>query len=435
MNAALAAVDPRKAVKRSVALEGNTVRIAGRSYNLDAFRRILVCGAGKASIPMAVGLNEVLPTRVDGGSIISKTMIEGLPLGLSKVQISKGGHPVPTSDSQAGTQDMLRGLSDLNEEDLVFCLLSGGGSALMTDPVDPVSLEDLQALTKILLACGASITEMNILRKHLDRVKGGGLLKRLQPAVVVTLALSDVVGSDLATIASGPTVPDPSTYQDADRILKKYGIEKKVPTSIATAIRMGIRGDLPETLKQENYPGHRAHASVIGSNFQAAQAAVHEAALSGYHSLILTTYLQGEARHAGEFLASIACETAVSGHPIPRPACIVAGGETTVTLRGEGLGGRNQETALGAVNSLAGLMNICLVTLATDGEDGPTDAAGAVVTGETLSRASQVGLDPAQYLARNDAYRFFDGLGDLVRIGPTGTNVNDLAFLFAFPEE
>jgi len=435
LNASLTAVDPQQAIKRSIVLEGNNVQVAGRSYDLESVRRILVCGAGKASIPMAVGLDEVLANRIDGGAIISKTLAKGsLPVP-GKIEVLTGSHPSPDQDSLTGTQAMLQALSALEEDDLVFCLISGGGSALMVDPADHVSLEDLQALTKTLLACGASITEINTLRKHLDRIKGGGLLKRLQPALVVSLVLSDVVGSDLATIASGPTVPDPTTYLDAFGILMKYGIVEQVPDSIVTTIRMGIQGDLPETLKPKNYPHQRAQAAVIGSNFQAANAAVKEAAAAGYHSMLLTTYLQGEARYAGEFLASIACEVAFSGHPLPRPACLVAGGETTVTLHGGGRGGRNQEAALGAVRGMAGLKNMCLVSLATDGEDGPTDAAGAVVTGETLDRANQAGLNPAEYLTRNDAYAFFDALDDLVRIGPTGTNVNDLAFLFAFPEE
>jgi hydroxypyruvate reductase len=341
---------------------------------------------------------------------------------------------VPDERSLSGTRKITGLLQDLDEHDLVFCLISGGGSALLACPAPGVSLEDLQELTKSLLSCGASIQEINTLRKHLDLVKGGGLLRMASPARVVTLVLSDVVGSSLETIASGPTVPDPSTFADAVRILKSYQLWESTPAGIIAHLEAGLDGKIAETLKPGDPLLDRSENILVGSNQVAALAALEQARQEGFNSLLLTTYLQGEASQAGKFLAAVARQVAASGAPAPRPACILAGGETTVTLRGSGLGGRNQEVALGAVESLAGIPGTLLVTLATDGEDATSGAAGAIVTGETLERARQAGLDPADSLRRNDSFHFFERLGDVLVTGPTGTNVNDLNFIFLFPE-
>jgi hydroxypyruvate reductase len=270
------------------------------------------------------------------------------------------------------------------------------------------------------------------LRKHLDRVKGGKLARLAAPARVVTLILSDVVGDPLDVIASGPTVPDQSTFEMAYQVVERYDLVERVPATIIELIRRGQRGQLAENPKPNEPLFGEVNNLVIGSNYQAAQAAVNQAREYGFHAVLLTTYLQGEARQAGRLLAAIARQMAASGQPVKRPACVVAGGETTVTLQGDGYGGRNQEVALGAVRDMAGLEDVILVTLATDGGDGPTEAAGAVVTGETFRRASQMGLEPADFLARNDAYHFFEPLEDLIKTGPTRTNVNDLALVFAF---
>jgi hydroxypyruvate reductase len=314
--------------------------------------------------------------------------------------------------------------------DLVICLISGGASALLTMPVTGVSLADLQALTSLLLACGANINEINTLRKHLDQVKGGQLARLAQPARVASLILSDVVGSPLDVIGSGPSVPDSSSFADAYAVLERYGLLGKAPVSIVKYLQRGCQGGAPETPKPDDPLFDRVQNVIIGSNQQAADAALQEALAEGFSAMLLTTYLQGEARQAGRWLAAIARQIASNGQPLQPPACLVVGGETTVTILGDGQGGRNQEMALGAVEDLANLPGAVLVTLATDGGDGPTDAAGAVVTGETLQRALQLGLRPGDYLRRNDAYHFFQGLGDLLVTGPTGTNVNDLAFLF-----
>jgi hydroxypyruvate reductase len=348
------------------------------------------------------------------------------------IRILEAGHPLPDERGVTGSQQIEDLLSGTQPDDLVICLISGGGSALLVSPSPGITLDDMQELTTSLLACGANINEINALRKHLDRVKGGGLAGMAAPAAIATLILSDVVGDPLDVIASGPTVPDPSTYGQAYQILEKYHLLDRVPRSITSRLEEGQRGELPETPKPGDPVFERVQNVIIGSNIQAAGAAVSQAQKEGLHTLLLTTWLQGEARQAGRFLAAVGRQINADNQPVVRPACVVAGGETTVTIKGNGFGGRNQEMALGAVSELAGLPDSALITLATDGGDGPTDAAGAVVTGETQYQAHQMGLSPDDFLVRNDAYNFFEPLGDLLKPGPTHTNVNDLAFLFAW---
>lgn len=432
LEAALRAADPATAVRGALTLSGDRLEVAGQSLDLAQYRRIRLVGAGKAARAMSLGLAAVLGERITGGLVITKHVTPADVDLLPGVRVLPGGHPVPNEDSLRSAQTIARFLSDCRADDLAFCLISGGGSALMTLPQEGVSLVDMQALTRLLLASGADIGEINTLRKHLDRVKGGGLARLASPARLVTLILSDVIGSPLDVIASGPTVADPSTYADALGILRKYRLEEKAPAAVVLALEKGLRGETPETIKPGDPLLERVTTQVIASNTQAAQAALERARAEGFNALLLTTYLQGEAAQAGGVLASILRQVDASGQPVARPACIVAGGETTVTLRGSGLGGRNQELALGAVSLLAGLQDVAFVTLATDGEDGPTDAAGAVVTGETLTRAREMGLDAQQAMQENDSYHFFEPMKGLLKPGPTGTNVNDLVVLFAF---
>lgn len=440
--AALQAVEPGEAVRRQASRLGDRLIIAGREYDLGRFRGVWIVGAGKAGAPMARSMAAVLGDRLAGGLVIVKEGHLGetggslqspsASPGSEKLHWVEAGHPLPDERGVAGAAQIAALLANLGGDDLVICLISGGGSALMVSPAPGVALADLQALTQSLLASGASIDEINTLRKHLEQLKGGGLARLAAPAHLVTLILSDVVGDPLDVIASGPTVPDPTTFADAWAVVERYGLQDRLPAGLADHLRRGCRGELPETPKPGDPLFERVQNVIIGSNLGAAQAALRQAQAEGFHTLLLTSQLQGEARQAGRFLAAILRQVDASGQPLPRPACLAAGGETTVTLRGDGLGGRNQELALGAVCDLAGLDSVALVALATDGGDGPTDAAGAIVTGQTLGRARQLGLDPAHFLARNDAYRFFDPLGDLIRTGPTHTNVTDLAFLFAF---
>lgn len=428
--AALEAVDPGQAVRRSLHREGERLTAGGRPYDLNRFRRVLVAGAGKAGMPMSKAVEEILGDRLTNGIVIVKEGYAG-EQGLH-VRVLEAGHPVPDERGVAGTEKIVQLLKDTRPDDLVMCLISGGGSALLTWPAEGATLEDLRALTETLLASGASINEINALRKHLDQVKGGRLARLAAPAQVVTLILSDVVGDPLDVIASGPTVADQSTFEMAYQVLERYDLIDRAPAMIVNIIQRGRLGQLAENPKPGDRLFQDVNNVVIGSNHQAAQAAVDQARVYGFEAMLLTTYLQGEARHAGRLLAAVARQIAASGQPIKRPACVVAGGETTVTLRGDGYGGRNQEVALGAVRDMAGLKGVLLIALATDGGDGPTGAAGAVVTGKTFERAGDMGLDPSDFLARNDAYHFFEPLGDLIKTGPTQTNVNDLAFVFAF---
>ncbi len=437
VQAALEAADPRAAVRRALVLKGDQLQVASQKLDLSGFARIRVVGAGKAAPAMTHGLLDVLGPRIKDGLLITKHVNSGPGPLPERIRVQPGGHPVPTPESVASTQALEDYLSarlpqDEKADDLLFCLISGGGSALMTLPVEGVSLPDMQALTRLLLACGADIGEINTLRKHLDRVKGGGLARMAAPARVITLILSDVIGSPLDVIASGPTVADSTTYGDALGVLHKYEIADRVPKTIRDVLERGVRGEQPESVKQGDAVLARVTNLIVASNLQAAEAAQAKAQQLGLQTRLLTTSLQGEASEAGIRLAGLLKQVAEQGQPLPRPACLIAGGETTVTLNGDGLGGRNQEMALAAAIRLSGTEDVACVTFGTDGEDGPTDAAGAVSTGQTVSRASAKQLDPHQFLKNNDSYHFFAALGDLLITGPTGTNVNDLVFLFAF---
>ena len=401
LSSALKAVDPADAVCAHLPI------IKGKVHGL---------GIGKAAIPMLTALAEAMP--LSSALAISKHASES-HRNLFPIQL--GGHPVPNLDSLHAGQRALEFVSSLNENDTLVCLISGGGSALMTAPHDGISLEDMQRLTSLLLASGARIDEINILRRQLDRVKGGGLA-RATKANVISLILSDVIGNPLEAIASGPTYPNPTTNEDALAVLKKYGIENQTPKSIQNC----LRSPLSTNVNNEGW-GRKVQNIIIGDNKFAADAALKQAQHAGFNAEILTNELQGEAREVGVMLARNLKDELLKR---PRPFCLIAGGETTVTIRGDGKGGRNQELALAAVNELRDIKNVMLISLATDGEDGPTDAAGAVVTGESAQRAESLGLFAADYLSRNDAYHFFEKMDDLIRTGPSGTNVNDFVFLF-----
>jgi glycerate 2-kinase len=407
LSAALQAVDPAEAVRKHIP------KINGEVYGL---------GIGKASIPMLTALAGALP--LSDALAISK---HASPLGPNLFPVILGSHPIPDTKSLYAGQRVLDFVSSLPGEGTLVCLISGGGSALVTAPYDGITLDDMQVLTSLLLSCGARIDEINTLRRQLDRIKGGGLA-RATKAKVISLILSDVIGNPLEAIASGPTFPNPTTNADALAILKKYHIEEKVPHSITKFLEstnLLVEKEKP-ALAGTGASGIQSENFIIGDNKFAAQAALEQAGREGFSAEILTNELQGEAREVGVRLAKRLQEE-ISKRP--RPFCLIAGGETTVTIKGNGKGGRNQELALAAVNELAGEQDAVLIALATDGEDGPTDAAGAVVTGESAWKAERLGVDAADHLSRNDAYTFFDALGDLIRIGPSGTNVNDLVFL------
>lgn len=417
LDAALDAAQPGEAIRRALRLDGDQLWVDGRLY--QDFDEILVMGAGKAGAAMAQAVEDILGDRITAGLVIVK---DGHLLPTRRITLREAAHPVPDARGAAAVEEMVRVRA--GKKSLILCLISGGGSALMTLPAPGIGLDDLGQLTGALLRCGAPIQDINTVRKHLSQVAGGGLARLLYPATVITLILSDVIGSPLDVIASGPTVPDPTTFADARRVIERYGID--VPPAILDHLRRGETGDLPETPK----PGDPVFAAVqnviVADNSGAAEAAVRRAEALGYHPLLLSTLIEGEAREVANVLAAVGKEIRLKGRPLPRPACLIAGGETTVTLRGAGRGGRNQELALAAALAIQGLDGIVIGSLATDGTDGPTDAAGGLVDGTTAARGREIGLSAQAALDQNDAYPYLDAVGDLLVTGPTHTNVNDL---------
>ncbi len=426
--AALHAVDPAEAVYKFVSRVGDRLLIDQHAYDLHQFDRVLVVGAGKASMPMADAVCEVLRDQLSGGVVIAKYhhVDRSLP---AAVRVYEAGHPVPDHNSIEATRGLVELLQQATPHDFIVCVISGGGSALMTLPSDGISLADLQAATEALLRAGATIHQINAIRKHLDSIKGGGLARAANGATLVTLILSDVVGDDLSVIASGPTVPDPSTFADAWQVIEQFDLVDQLPASIRSRLERGRSGSIVDTPKPGDTLFDRVQTVIVGSNTIAAQAAEQAARRLGFNALLLSTFIQGEAREVAKLAAAIAREIRSYDRPVAKPACVIWGGETTVTVRGHGRGGRNQELALAAAMAIDNLPDTLIVALGTDGTDGPTDAAGALATGETMRRARAIGLDARAYLADNDAYHFFQPLGDLIVTGPTGTNVNDLLFV------
>jgi glycerate 2-kinase len=421
--AAVQAVDPAEAIRRHVSREGALLRIDSETIDLQPVGRIVVVGCGKAGAPMAAAIEEILGDRIAGGVVVTKY---GHVAPTARIRIHEAGHPVPDAAGVAGARAILESLGGLRPEDLVLVLISGGGSALTPAPVDGIRLEQKQALTKALLACGADIREINTLRKHVSLFKGGQLARAAAPALVRTLILSDIVGDPLDAIASGPTVPDPTTYADALAILDKYSIRGEIPAPIRLRLEAGARGELPETPKPSDPLFARVRSVMVASNIQALEAARVEAERLGFAPMILSSFIEGETREIARMHAALAREVLSSGHPMKPPVCFISGGETTVTLKGSGKGGRNQEFVLAAALDISGLPRTVVLSAGTDGTDGPTDAAGAIADGETCARALGLGLRPRKALEENDAYPFFQTLGDLIMTGPTNTNVMDV---------
>lgn len=420
------AVDPIEAIGRHVKRQDEILKVGGKNYNLKHFSRVIVVGAGKASAAMAQPLEELLGDRLKEGLVQVKY---GHSLPLRKIRIVEAGHPVPDKSGIEGAHQIVQLVKSATKKDLLIFLISGGGSALLPSPVEGLTMEDEQRTTQILLESGANIHEINAIRKHISQVKGGRLARLAYPATLVSLVLSDVIGDSLDSIASGPTVPDSSTFGDCVHILEKYRIESQLPSAVREHLEKGIRGEVEETPKTDDPAFMRTQNMIIGSNILALKAAKSKADELGYNSLILSTFIEGETREVARVHAAIAKEILKRDLPIRRPACIISGGETTVTIWGKGLGGRNQEFVLAVAIEVDGLEDVVILSGGTDGTDGPTDAAGAVADGLTVKRAKSMGLDPKRYLRENDSYHFFQTLGDLLITGPTFTNVMDLRLM------
>lgn len=424
--AGLNTVRPDRAIVNHCRINGNHLIVGKKQYNLNQYGHIFVVGAGKATATMAKAIEQLLGNRIHQGSIIVKY---NHTLKLNRIRVHEAGHPVPDENGVTGTKDILKLVRRASSKDLVICLISGGGSALMPFPVKGISLTDKKTATNILLECGARIHEINTLRKHLSGIKGGQLARAAAPATILTFILSDVIGDDLEVIASGPTAPDPTTFADCLKIINLYGLAKKMPSNIIHHFKLGMASKQMETPKPNDSFFKNVYNFIIASNREAIYGAQSCANKLGYNSLILSSMIEGESREAARIHSAIAREIIKSANPIPPPACLISGGETTVTLKGSGKGGRNQEFALAAATELDREGKIVVLSGGTDGTDGPTDAAGAVSDTTTILRANIEKMDPMAYLKNNDSYHFFKRLNDLLITGPTQTNVMDLRII------
>lgn len=428
LESALTACDPRDFVKNGVRLKGSLLKSGSTSINLDEFDRIFVVGAGKASGAMAEAVEGILGNGiVDGAVNIQRGTAQRFRTNC--IKLIEAEHPIPDEEGFKGAKRIIKLLEDMKENDLVVSLISGGGSALLPLPASDIALAEMQSVTNSLLKCGATINEVNIVRKHISEIKGGRLAKRAYPATLICLLISDVVGDPLPSIASGPTVPDPSTYSDAVGILRRYGIWESSPKAVRLHLNKGLEGKVSESPKPGDPYFKKVHNIILGSNRIALKAASAKARELGLTPTILSSFVEGEARYVGTVIASVAREFALSEGFLSKPAVVLAGGETTVTVIGSGKGGRNQELVLSASLRVRGLEGVVIASAGTDGLDGPTDAAGALVDGSTAKRAQEKGMNPVEYLDNNNSYHFFKSLRDLIMTGPTGTNVNDVMIL------
>jgi hydroxypyruvate reductase len=413
--AAVRAADPAAGVRHYL-----------EKLNLSRVRHIYVVGAGKAGASMAAAAERVLGRRITSGIVNVK---DGHLARLRRIELNECGHPVPDARGEDGARRIAELANRAEYNDLLLCLISGGASALLPFPAPPITLAEKQATTRLLLTCGANIHEFNAVRKHISQIKGGQLARLAAPARVESLLLSDVIGDDCGVIGSGPAAPDASTFADALAILDKYGLRRRVPVSVRRRLEQGARAILPETPKPDDAVFHRVRHTIVGSNRLALEAAAERARSLGFRPLILSSEIQGETREIARMHAAIAKEIAHSARPVRAPACIISGGETTVTIKGDGLGGRNQEFALAAAIDIAGLPQTVIFSAGTDGTDGPTDAAGAIADGDTLRRKPEA----RTYLENNDSYHYFESLGDLIKTGPTLTNVMDVRLILVGP--
>ncbi|MCE9537008.1 MAG: glycerate kinase [Nitrospirae bacterium] len=421
----LKAVDARTAIDRAISRNGDQLVIGLRRYDLNRYDRIVVVGAGKATAPMARAVEQRLGRWLDCGFVVVK---HGHTIPTKRIEIAEAGHPVPDRSGQRAAAKLCAMVGELSRRDLLIVLLSGGASSLLPAPVAGITLADKQRTTMKLLRCGATIQEMNTVRKHLSRIKGGRLAELTQ-ATVATLILSDVLGDDLSSIASGPTVPDPTTYQDAVAILKGYRIWTTSPQRARQHLMRGCQGLEVETPKPGSSLFRRVQHHIVGNNAAAVAEVTRAAREAGLGTLVPAAAVTGEASEAGSQFGAMARAMMCEGKPLQRPCCVVAGGETTVTVTGKGKGGRAQEFAAAAALEIAGLAKVWVVAIGTDGTDGPTDAAGAVVDGDTLALAQRLSVDLNRALTRHNTYPALKKLKQLIFTGPTGTNVNDLYLL------
>lgn len=425
---ALRAADPLEAVQAEVRLEKDQLIIDKRHYDLKNFRNIFVIGAGKGSARMAQAMEKILGARITEGLIVVKY---GYTAPLRKIKIHEAAHPIPDRKGLSGANKIIKLARRAGDNDLILNLVSGGGSALLPAPHKGIPLKDKQNFTDLLLRSGVTITEINAIRKHLSRIKGGHLARMAYPSTMISLILSDIIGDPVDSIASGPTSPDNTTFSDCLEILKKYQILKRTPSSVLKILRNGAKGKIEETPMRDDPCFRKTQNFIVGNNFKSLEAALQKAKILGYRSLILSSMMKGETREVALAHSAILKEILRSGNPVKSPACLISGGETTVTIRGRGCGGRNQEFVLAAALDMDKYKNAVVLSAGTDGTDGPTDAAGAIADNLTVSRARKLQMDPRRHLDNNDSYPFFRQLNDLIMTGPTNTNVMDVRILLA----
>ena len=425
---ALKTVDPYQLIHDQVKVSDGVLKLAGRqdSIDLSAFKNIYCIGAGKGTAPMAAAMEELLGDYLKGG-VITVKYGHGIPT--QKIKVLEAGHPIPDENTLTHTRQMLKLAEQAGGDDLVIVLLSGGGSALMEALPDSISLQQWAELNQSLLASGADITQINTIRKHLSLTKGGRLAQKIAPAQTLTLILSDVIGDPLNSIASGPTSPDPTTFQDALDVIKQYQLEKDIGPAILEYLQAGCAGQIEENPKEEEAIFKRVRNYIIGNNALALKKLEQLATEQGFKTLLLTDRVQGEAREIAKILAAMVQSALYSGFPVSSPACLILGGESTVTLQGNGKGGRNQELTLAMLQALQNVKeDYYFCSLGSDGTDGPTDAAGAWIDHRTMVKVKKAGLSIADYLNRNDSYHFFKAIDQLIITGPTRTNVMDMMF-------
>ena len=428
MNEALEAADPAKIVRKHLKLHRKVLHADDLRFPLNKYRRIFVIGGGKASGEMAEEVERTLGKWITGGLVIVPDYLRP-KFRNRRIRFHSATHPIPTRKGLEGVLKIVELVKDISRDDLVIVLVSGGGSALMPLPVRGVTLNDEARVTSLLLRSGASIEEINTVRKHLSQIKGGRLAERLYPATVLTLIISDVVGDKIDAVASGPTSPDPTTYREAEQVFRKYHLWSQIPQNPRRVITQGLKGLRSETPKPRNKIFKRVHTLIAGSNRASCLAAAAALRKAGYKTQALSIQIKGEAREAGGILGSIAKDMRDNSPPLAPRTALVAGGETTVTVKGNGRGGRNQELALAAAVKISGSKGVVVGSFATDGIEGQTDAAGAIVDGTTVKRGLKLRMDPGDYLKNNDSYNYLSRLNDLVVTGPTGTNVNDIVIL------
>lgn len=423
--AGLRAADPCRRLLHIVSRRGRLLQMGRHVYDLSRYNRLIVVGAGKASARMAQSLESIVGSRIEGGLVVVKT---GHSAPLRHITVIEAAHPIPDRAGLRAAERIKTLVGGLTSHDLLIVLLSGGASSLLPAPVPGLTLADKQRMTNLLLRSGASIDEVNTIRKHLSQLKGGGLAQSTE-ATIVTLVLSDVIGDDLGTIGSGPTAPDPTTFADAIDILKRYKIWLAAPPAVRRHFLQGLKGTVPETLKPGASHLRRVRHIIIGSNRNMIKAVATRARQAGLHVRLLPSPLIREAGTEAARFVNTAKRLLNSHDGLRRPACLIGGGEPTVTVTGQGKGGRAQEFATAAAFHLHGIPRAWLAAVGSDGTDGPTDAAGAVVTGDTVARARSLGVDLLSALNRHDTYPALHALGCHIYTGPTGTNVNDLYLL------